>query len=204
MATGSSSRAAVTAYTNETTFLSSNPIVSTETFDSFSTNYPLAQQSVTIDQVTYTDSESTPGWRVSVPLSLPHSNPNGLWHSQTLGPITVSFGAGNMTHAVGLWMEPFVTPNLFSIEVDETGGGTTTFAAPVNVGIGFYGFSSAEGIVQIIIEQTAAPPSGSTSNYMLDDVSRATIEPAPEPSTLLLMFCAVPVLLGLRRSPKHS
>src|SRR5438132_331749 len=63
---GSGTRALVTVIlaTDLSLLLRPNPIASTEIFDEFShpTQFPLSDQSVTIDLVTYFDPSPTPGW----------------------------------------------------------------------------------------------------------------------------------------------
>jgi hypothetical protein len=91
---GSSTRAvaAVILSTDRSLFLSSNPIVSTETFDDFPhpTQFPVTNHSVTIDLVTYFDPAPNPGWTLDE-VSLTSSPPNSRSASSALEDKIMTF-----------------------------------------------------------------------------------------------------------------
>jgi hypothetical protein len=114
--------------TDPSLFLSTNPIVSTETFDEFPvTQFP--GQSVTIDGVTYSDPTLFPGWTVAPSLSLPLlplSGPNALFTQFSDANKTITFGGGDVL-AFGFTFIPFGANSEFDFQVVETDGSVSSF-----------------------------------------------------------------------------
>ncbi len=190
--------ATVILTTDRSLFLSSNSIVSTETFDEFAhpTQFPVSDQSVTIDLVTYFDPTPAPGWSLDQ-ISITSSPPNSLFTRNSLADKTITFESG-FVRAFGFQFIAFVhAPGAdarFHFLVSEIDGSITDFLqSPPNE---FLGFSSSVGIRSMSVIQERVQ--GVLTNFAFDDVSRS-----PEPGTLILMSVGlVAAVLAKRRSFK--
>lgn len=181
---------AVTLETERDTFLNTNPIVSTETFDSFGVSV-FPGTSVTIDSITYTD-PNAPEWRIdTVNATAPFS-----LFSNEVGANILTFGDNQFVNQLGFFLIPFgsdpVSGNLqFQFIVEEITGVTTSFASVPQAGFNnFLGFSSNAGIRRLVVSPQRSS-GGVLTNYSFDNVSRSEIQSVPEPtpvSGLLLVF----------------
>ena len=175
---GSSTGAMATVIlsTDRSLFLSSNPIVSTETFDEFPhpTQFPLSNHSVTIDLVTYFDPAPNPGWRLDE-VSITSSPPNSLFSSLSVEDNIITFDRGGFVRGFGFQFIPFGHPSgadaRFHFLVNEINGATTDFLrSPPDA---FLGFSSSLGIRTVSVTQESVL--GVKTNFAFDDVSRSSV-----------------------------
>jgi hypothetical protein len=167
---------------DEQQFLSSRPIVSTETFDEFSTptEFPTTQRRVVIDGVRYRSVDVAPPWWI-VDQEFFTQPTNVLFRRfsngfETTADLAVAFRDGGSARAIGFRLNPFATNNRFELRVTEADGATTTVALPIGiVGPQYVGLSSPNRIRRVVITQRSDLPGVSLSNFSLDDVSRSAI-----------------------------
>jgi hypothetical protein len=172
---GGQVQATVTLTTDRTVFLGSNSIVSTETFDEFvtPTQFPIADQTITISGVSYFSAISDPGWTVSN-VFVTSSPPNVLF-ANALGDRTISFDGGYV-RSVGLIFRAVAVAAQFHFVVREIDGTLTDFVRLPNDGLtdfGYLGFSSSIGIESVLVSQQQGQ--GFVTNFTFDDVSRSAV-----------------------------
>jgi hypothetical protein len=167
---------------DEHQFLSSRPIVSTETFDEFAspTNFPPNRHRVVIDAVRFRSVDAAaPYWAVErEEFAVPT---NALFRRFAEGfelsaDLAVAFRDGGSVRALGFRLFPFGTPNSFELVVTEADGTSTSFALPTDISAPqFVGLSSPNRITRVLIRQRGDGTGGGISNFSLDDVSRGAI-----------------------------
>lgn len=202
------SKAEVTAYDDETTFLNSNPIVSTETFDGYQ-GMPLFESAVvTIDSVTYqalpNSQDGQSEWRTGVNFSAAGfaSSPDDFG-SNLISDNIISFGPGKYAEAIGFWLLSSADrPGLiWEIEAKEFGGDVQVVeVSDWENEKRYYGFSSPQGIESVTVRDYRGDNAG--NNWSYDNVSRTTI--VPEPSALVLLSIGGLALLGLFRCRRRD
>jgi hypothetical protein len=180
-------RATTTVYYDESTFLATNPIVSTETFDEYPEGTGFSGLVVMVDSVFYNGVEFGPDpvlWYAG-PLFGPVSPPNTFYSNWSDDNI-LTFGPDKYVHAIGFWItsgDVAYVPH-DEILVKETDGSVSLFDVSfVSSQHLYYGFSSSIGIAQITVRDYAGDLYG--WNWSFDNVSRAEI--VPEPATVLLL-----------------
>ena len=183
---------AVILSTDETKFIDSSAIVSTETFNSMEdTIFPT--KSVTIDSVTYTDIAAS-SWAVEET----NFRIVALFSTDSVEANTIEFEDKGFVKAIGFNIIPFGGKPFFefTFDVQESRGGSTTFTSrPIPGHKNFFGFSSGVGIQKIAVFQQLGQ--GGRTNWSYDDVSRSAI--VPEPTTLVLL-CFGLTVVGLIRN----
>ena len=167
---------------DEQQFLGSRPIVSTETFDEFTTptEFPITQRRVVIDGVRYRSVDKAPPWWIidqeffAQPTNVLFRRfSNGFG---TTADLAIAFRDGRPARAIGFRLNPFATNNQFELQVTEANGAITTLALPVGiVGPQYVGLSSPNRIRRVLITQRSDIPGVSLSNFSLDDVSRSAL-----------------------------
>jgi hypothetical protein len=170
---------------DQTSFLSSNPIVSTETFDEFAspTEYPPTQRRVVIDAVRYRSVDpAPPGWVIDAGVASPD---NALFRrfSTGSGPLgslqlAIAFRDGGSSTAIGFLLQPFATTSQFELVITEASGDVTTMLLPRDIGDTYIGVSSPNRIKRVLIRQHSEI-SGGVTNFAVNDVSRGRILAAP-------------------------
>lgn len=164
---------------NESGFLRSRPIVSTETFEEFAspTEFPTNQRRIVIDSVRYRSVDPAPPfWTIELDgFPMPD---NVLLRRFSSGADTaqlaLGFRDGGSVRAVGFRLQPFATSNRFEIVVTEANGNTTSSLLAADIGTRYIGLSSPNRIKRVLISQRPEP-SGGFTNFALDDVSRSRI-----------------------------
>jgi hypothetical protein len=180
---GNSSQAAtLQIYDSEETFLSSTPIVSTETFDEFPSPTFFFEPQVEIDKVLYkTDNPfepefpGNPVWTVGIGAGPSVTNPNDFG-SNFIGNHQISFGENQFVNAFGFFIGTggiFPTPN-YEISVRETNGITSVISLTVINDVAYRGFVSTTGISSITVRDPDS--SIAVSNWSYDNVSRGEIQ----------------------------
>jgi hypothetical protein len=167
---------------DEHQFLSSRPIVSTETFEEFSTptEFPTTQRRVVIDGVRYRSIDPAPPWWI-VDQEFFAEPTNVLFRRFSSGfdvtiNLAIAFRDGGSARALGFRLNPFATNNRFELQVTEANGAVTTLALPIGmVGPQYVGVSSPNRIRRVLITQRSDISGVSLSNFSLDDVSRGAI-----------------------------
>lgn len=167
---------------DEQQFLSSRPIVSTETFEEFSTptEFPTTQRRVVIDGVRYRSIDPAPPWWIVDQESFAEPT-NALFRRFSNGfgftaDLAVAFRDGGSARALGFRLYAFATNNRFELQVTEANGAVTTLALPIGmVGPTFVGVSSPNRIRRVRITQRSDISGVSLSNFSLDEVSRSAI-----------------------------
>ena len=162
--------AATTLTFDKTAFLSSNPIVSTETFDEFATptEYPPTQRRVVIDAVRFRSVDpGTPSWVVDAGVASPDNALLRRFNSGS-GPLgslqlAIAFRDGGSSPALGFLLQPFATR-----------GHTTSYLLPRDIGDTYIGVSSPNGVKRVLIRQRSEI-SGGVTNFAVNDVSRGRI-----------------------------
>ena len=194
-------------YNSETNFFSASAIVSTETFDQFSTGTYISP-TMAIDGVLYQTPASS--WSfIGSPHTVVVSPPVALIARDSLDPATLSFGQGRYVDAFGFWFGSFTNYQspLWSIDILETNGINTVVDITPQLWSQYFGFISSVGIESITVG--LLPPFGGARggvNWWYDNVSRSDVlggttlpdvydcltypDPAssvPEPSTIFLL-----------------
>lgn len=201
----SSPTLAVTLITDQSTFLNSNSIVSTETFEDLSEAI-FPGQSVTIDSVTYTDTEA-PYWGIDNWYTTTSS-----WLFSNSSNVTkgLNFGKNQFVNAIGFSLIPFtsmIEKNFeFEFIVEEIDGTITKFSSVPKPSLeNFFGFNSTVGIRSLKLFQP--PEQGGRTNFAFDNVSRSAVKSTsasvPEPSSILgLLTLGALVGSQLKHKPK--
>jgi hypothetical protein len=166
---------------DEAAFLSSNPIVSTETFDEFATptEYPPTQRRVVIDAVRYRSVDpGTPSWVIDAGVASPDNALLRRFNSGS-GPLgtlqlAIAFRDGGSSRALGFLLQPFATTSQFELIVTEATGDTTSYLLPRDIGDTYLGVSSPNGVKRVLIRQHSEI-SGGVTNFAVNDVSRGRI-----------------------------
>jgi hypothetical protein len=164
-------------------FLSSNPIVSTETFDEFATptEFPPKQRRVVIDAVRYRSVDpGPPSWAIDT-VGSPDNALLRRFNSGS-GPLgslqlAIAFRDGGSSPALGFLLQPFATTSQFELVVTEADLSTTTFVLPRDIGDTYIGVSSPDRIKRVLIRQVRAV-SGGLTNFQINDTSRGRVFPA--------------------------
>lgn len=182
---------AATFTTNVNTFLNSNPIVSTTTFDDLF-GLTVSGSSVTIDSVTYNTETSLWGVRTTTvnPQSIALFPPSRNELQDLL-----SFGNNQSVQAIGLdlalifpILRPIPLPE-FNFIVEEIDGTLTTFSSRLENGFrGFFGFSSEVGIKTLTVLQPLNQQTRTGWAYdtvYRSAVTESVVQSVPEPTSLL-------------------
>ena len=192
------SHAELSIYFSESAFVSTAPIVSTETFDSFSTGSGFDETEVVIDDVIYIADEGQgsceplPCWRFADGLSdgpLPVTPPNYLLSNQ-ISKDVISFGSNKICKAFGFYFHSAISADWLNeyqpdflgweIIVKEADGKTLSInidpdiVGSENTEPPYFGFDSTVGIKEIVIGDIEG--NGSGVNWAYDNVSRSEIE----------------------------
>lgn len=183
-------RATTTVNYDESTFLATNPIVSTETFDEYPEGTGFSGLVVMVDSVFYDGVafELDPVLWYAGSFPVP-SRPNSynIFYSNGSEDNILTFGPDKYVHAIGFWINSYSSVPYFphdEILVKETDGSVSLF----NVSFAssqylYYGFSSSIGIAQITVQDYAGD--SYQWNWGFDNVSRTEI--IPEPATVLFL-----------------
>jgi hypothetical protein len=203
---------AATFTTDVTTFLNTNQIVSTTTFDDLiGATFP--GSSVTIDLVTYNTETSIWGVR---------SGGAGRGFTGLFPPSRnelqdlLSFGSNQSVKAIGLdlalifsILRPIPLPE-FNFIVEEIDGTLTTFSSTLQNGFGgFFGFSSEVGIKTLTILQPPDQPTRTGWAYNTvyrSAVTESVVQSVPEPTSVmgLVVISALGVSNALVRKQKQK
>ena len=177
----------IVQFTEPQSFFQSANIVSTETFEEFTSRTIIGVGSVEIDGITYTSDNPIAEWYTSDSFITP-SAPNSLVQRNVIAPANLAF-AGR-TDAVGFFLVPGATfpPSNYRFAVTTAPGETFTFNSGIVQGTFFRGFTPlgvGVGISSVSITPLETP--GGISNFNLDNVSRGVIT-IPEPSSCAMIF----------------
>jgi hypothetical protein len=179
----------VTLTLDEAAFLSSAPIVTTETFEEFPipTEYPPTQHRVVIQSVRYRSIEHTsPSWVIDLDPAADTAPDSVLFRRFNSGAgavgrlrVAIAFRDGGSVDALGFRLEPFaqLSPNAFELIVTEANGDTTSFLLPRDIDDTYIGLSSPNRIKRVLVTQHSEL-TGGIVNFAFDDVSRGRIFPA--------------------------
>jgi hypothetical protein len=196
---------AVTLVTDQNSFLSSNQIEYTESFDGFG-EVIAPGQTVTIDSITYTDTDN-PEWRISQGIFVP--TPSYQLFSNSVGPNILTFGENNYVNALGFNLIPFVSSFdadgnsykfQFEFVVEEIDGAISSFlSVPEPSYNNFFGFSSNVGIKKLTVLQPTGQ--GGETNFAFDDVSRGGVRSSPasvpEPNSAFAILAVSVLGMGI-------
>jgi hypothetical protein len=173
---------------DEAGFLSSSPVVTTETFEEFPipTEYPPTQRRVVIQSVRYRSIENTsPSWVIDLDPAAVTTPDSALFRRFNSGAgavgllrAAIAFRDGGSVPALGFRLEPFAifSPNAFELIVTETNGDITSFPLPRDIDDTYIGLSSPNGIKRVVVTQHSEI-TGGVVNFAFDDVSRGRIVP---------------------------
>lgn len=165
-------------------FLATQPITSTETFESLDEQaFPEDLIRPVVSSVRYRSLDTAaPSWGTQIEewdgvasKALLRRFPNGYGHLD----LALGFRDGGSVKAFGFWLHAFATLNSMALRVTEVDGRTTVISLGTVVQRTYIGLSSRKGISSVVIFQRPAQVGGAESNFSLDDVSRTHITPRP-------------------------
>lgn len=168
--------AGLITYDSEVDFLAAAPIVSTETFDGFATNYGFTHKVISLDGLIYsTESCTNRCWTFD---SNYKTTPNSLI-SNSASTNTIMFGPSRWVEALGFWLltgssndNPVVRWEILIKELDSTNT-LVSVPTPLPPGQSYFGFYSDIGISKVLVRDFAG--TSGASNWKFDNVSHSAI-----------------------------
>jgi hypothetical protein len=175
----------VVVFDNESSFLMTGLVVSTETFDQLQPNAVMGTGNAVLDGITYTSDQAAAQWIAGIHIhQVPpqYISPPNDFGANLIGTNTLTFENAGSTNAIGFYIITAGVLTTYNITVTTTTGQTWVEPLIFAPNPSFRGFISSEGITSVAV-MNAFPQN--TINYSFDNVSRGEILATPEPYTLL-------------------